>query len=199
MSSSSVKVVVASDSSPESCECVRVCTTSSPLDPGGWTAPEVTPSGSATGNKALEGVGVTVRSLAVARSTGFASRGCGWVSDRGMDCGETTVDEVEGSLVWWEDCAGSAARPFWTWDEDSPTVPTDACFSLRAGTVIVGWASPGSSTSCVRVEGTTHGMKTRTSLLRKDSLVWDFGGFSCLAGEAAVASEADRAPSEEDL
>ena len=29
-----------------------------------------------------------------------------------------------------------------------------------------------------------------------DGLVWDFGGFSCLAGEVAAASEADRAPSD---
>ena len=75
MSSSSVKVVVASDSSPESCECVRVCTTSSPLDPGGWTAPEVTPSVSATGNKVLEGVEVTVKSFAAGRSIGSVSLG----------------------------------------------------------------------------------------------------------------------------
>ena len=42
-------------------------------------------------------------------------------------------------------------------------------------------------------------MRTRTSLFRNDCLVGDFGGFSCLTGEVAVASEADRAPSEEDL
>ena len=139
VSSSSVKVVVASDSSPESCECVRVCTTSSPLDPGGWTAPEVTPSVSATGNKVLEGVEVTVRSLAAVGSTEVASLGgCGRVSDRGTDCGEATVVEVEGSLVLWEDCAGSGVRPFWAGDEPSPAVPTGGCFSLTAGVVEVG-------------------------------------------------------------
>ena len=142
-SSSSVKVVVASDSSPESCECVRVCTISSPLDPGGWTAPEVI---SATGDEVLEGVEMTVR-LAVARSTEVASLGgCGRVSGRGTSCGETT-NEVEGSPVWWKDCAGSGVRPFWTEVEGSPTVPTGTCFSLAAGSVEVGWASPGSSMS----------------------------------------------------
>lgn len=53
--------------------------------------------------------------------------------------------------------------------------------------------------SWARLEGVTHGMKTRTSLFRNDCLVWDFGGFSCLTGEVVVASEADRAASEEDL
>ena len=42
-------------------------------------------------------------------------------------------------------------------------------------------------------------MRTRTSLFRNDRLAWDFEGFSCLVGDVAVASEADRAPSEEDL
>jgi hypothetical protein len=125
--------------------------------------------------------------------------GCGGVSDWGTGCGETAVDELEGSPVWWDDCAGSVVRPSWTGDEASLAVVTEACFSLRAGMVTVGWASPGSSTSWARLEGMTHGMRTRTSLLRNDCLVWDFGDFSCLTGEVAVASEADRAPSEEDL
>lgn len=42
-------------------------------------------------------------------------------------------------------------------------------------------------------------MRTRTSLFRNDCLVWGFEDFSGLVGEVAVASEADRAPSEEDL
>ena len=147
-SSSSVKVVVASDSSPESCECVRVCTISSPLDPGGWTPPEVTFSRSPTGGEVLDGVEIMVWSLVVTRSAEVASLGgCGRVSGRERSCGETTVDEVEGAPVWWDDCAGSGVRPFWTEDEGSPTVPTDACFSLAAGSVEVGWASPGSSIS----------------------------------------------------
>ena len=80
-----------------------------------------------------------MRSFGAARSTGVASLdGCGRVSDRGTGCWETTVDEVEGSLVWWEDCAGSGVRPFWAGDEAPPTVPMDACFSLRAGVVEVG-------------------------------------------------------------
>ena len=147
VSSSSVKVVVASDSSPESCECVRVGTTSSPLDPGGWTAPENKPPVSAAGD-VLEGVEVTVRSLVAARSTGFASLGgCGRVSDRRADCGGTVVEEVDGSPTWWEDCAGSRVRPFWAGDEVPPAGLTETGFSLRAGTVEVGWASLGSSIS----------------------------------------------------
>jgi hypothetical protein len=112
-----------------------------------------------------------------------------------MDCGGAFVDEVEGSLVWLEDWADSVVRPFWAGDEGSPTAP----FSLRAGTVTVGSASLGSSISCARLEGVTHGMRTRTSLFKNDCLVWDFEDFSRLTGEVAVASEVDRAPSEEDL
>jgi len=116
-----------------------------------------------------------------------------------MGCGGVVIDEVDGSFAWWEDWADSVVRPFWAGDEGSLVEPMDPGFSLRVGAAVVGWASPGSSISWARLDGITHGMRTRTSLFRNDCLVWVFVDFSGLVGKVAVASEADRAPSEEDL
>src|ERR1700733_4659657 len=94
--SSSPVAPVSSDSFPETCVCVLwSCRRTSPVDPGGCTAPEVTPSVSDSGNSCL--VGGIIMSLSAggdSATTGTGLEGASANDDEvsaGEDAGEVSM------------------------------------------------------------------------------------------------------------